>query len=328
MTANAHKINQDDILVSSTPVNPFHRTLKAHGLHLDTGEIIALQVNVGLKCDRECTHCHLDAGPMRKEMMPRDTMDSIIHFTHTNDIKVIDITGGAPELHEDIEYFIKKLSLSGSSLILRSNLSAIYSKNDPFFELLTSHKVKITASFPSLNEVLAEAVRGKGAFTKSIKALQKLNTYGYGAPSSELALNLVVNPSGAFLSPSQDSLEKEFRKVLKEKWDIDFNSLFSFANVPLGRFKIWLIDSGRYEKYMRDLETSFNPQAVSGLMCRIVLSVSWDGYLYDCDFNQAADLYMKSRKTHISEITSLPKPGQPIQTGDHCYACAAGAGFT
>ncbi|MBW2392389.1 MAG: DUF3641 domain-containing protein, partial [Deltaproteobacteria bacterium] len=174
----------------------------------------------------------------------------------------------------------------------------------------------------------AESQRGRGVFQESIAVLGKLNSLGYGQPDSGLELNLVSNPTGAFLPSSQDQLEKRFCQVLKNKWGIVFNNLFTFANVPLGRFRRWLEQSGNLEEYLQKLATSFNPCAIEGLMCRSLISVSWDGYVFDCDFNQAADLYMGGKKTHISDLKELPKPGEPIAVSHHCYTCTAGAGFT
>jgi radical SAM/Cys-rich protein len=306
----------------------FSETLANHGLSLEREEIITLQVNIGLKCNQTCAHCHLDAGPDRKEMMSQETMDQVVQLARSRDFGAIDITGGAPELHPNLPAFIEKLSRLKSETMLRSNLSVLAGKGTPLMEHLKRHRVHIVASFPSLNESQAEAIRGTGVFKTSIDTLRKLNELGYGKPGSELKLDLVVNPAGAFLPPSQKSLEKQFKRTLESKWGIHFNQLFSFANVPLGRYKSWLKNSGNYEKYMDKLITSFNPSAVGGLMCRSLISVSWDGFLYDCDFNQAAGLYQGNRKIHITEINSLPPRGEPVATGSHCFTCTAGAGFT
>jgi radical SAM/Cys-rich protein len=179
-----------------------------------------------------------------------------------------------------------------------------------------------------LNEVQAESQRGKGTFRTSLDVLKKLVNLGYGQEKSGLELDLVVNPTGAFLPASQAETEKRFRRLLHQKWGIEFNELFCFANVPLGRFRSWLIKSGNYSNYLSKLKSAFNPCAVAGLMCRTLLSVSWDGYLYDCDFNQAAGLFMGNHKTHVSEMKNTPEPGSPIAMGDHCYTCTAGSGFT
>jgi radical SAM/Cys-rich protein len=195
-------------------------------------------------------------------------------------------------------------------------------------DLLRSYHVVIVASFPSLNESQTDSQRGDGIFLRSIDALKKLNSMGYGQDGSGLELSLVSNPTGAFLPSSQSQTEKRFRQVLEKKWGIVFNNLFTFANVPLGRFRDWLLLSGNLETYLKKLASSFNPCAVEGVMCRSMVSVSWDGYLFDCDFNLARRLYMGGGKIHVSEMTGSPRPGHPIAVADHCYTCAAGAGFT
>ena len=213
--------------------------------------------------------------------------------------------------------------------MLRSNLSALNDgKREHLFELLKSYRVIIVASFPSLNELQTNSQRGDGIFKISIHALKKLNAIGYGHKGSGLELNLVSNPTGAFLPPAQVETEKRFRQVLKDKWGIVFNHLFNFANVPLGRYRRWLIKSGNYEKYMAKLSSGFNPCSVEGVMCRTMVSVSWDGYLYDCDFNLARGLFMGGRKIHVSEMSGPPEPDSHIATADHCYTCTAGTGFT
>jgi len=195
-------------------------------------------------------------------------------------------------------------------------------------ELCKKHRVVIVASFPSLDPSQAESQRGEGTFQDSIAVLKRLNSLGYGQEGSGLELDLVSNPTGAFLPPSQAQAEKRFRQELERKWGIVFNHLFTFANVPLGRFRSWLKRSGNYQKYMEKLASHFNPGAVEGLMCRTLVSVSWDGYLYDCDFNLAERLPMDGRKIHVSEMVAPPEPGTPIAVSDHCYACTAGTGFT
>jgi radical SAM/Cys-rich protein len=306
----------------------FAETLTAHDLALEREEVTTLQVNVGLMCNQRCAHCHLDAGPERKEIMSSETMDQVVRFAASHNFEVIDITGGAPELHPDLPAFIEKLYPMRAKIMLRSNLSVLAGKGEPLMEHLRNHGVHIVASFPSLNEAQTEAIRGKGIFKKSVATLRKLNDMGYGIPGSDLRLDLVVNPAGAFLPSSQKSLEKQFKKILEDKWKVHFNQLFSFANVPLGRYKAWLQRSNNYERYMDKLTSAFNPSAVEGLMCRSLISVSWDGFLYDCDFNQASGLYMGNRKRHISEIKKLPSHGEPVAAGNHCFTCTAGEGFT
>jgi radical SAM/Cys-rich protein len=310
-------------------IDPFNLTLCTHGLKLTRQQTTTLQINVGLLCNQMCRHCHLNAGPGRNEMMTSETVDEVASYAERSHFETIDITGGAPELNPNIAGLIKKLSSHTSRIMLRSNLSTLNDgKRDHLMELFKAHRVVIVASFPSLNEAQSNSLRGDGIFLKSIEALQKLNQMGYGQAGSGLELNLVSNPTGAFLPPSQDQTEKRFRQVLERKWGIVFNHLFSFANVPLGRFRQWLAQSGNLSDYLEKLASGFNPCAIDGLMCRALVSVSWDGFLYDCDFNLARGLYMGGRKIHVSEMAGPPEPGSLIAVADHCYTCTAGAGFT
>jgi radical SAM/Cys-rich protein len=212
--------------------------------------------------------------------------------------------------------------------MFRSNLSALKDQMNRLIEPLKSHRVVIVASFPSLNLNQTDSQRGEGIFAESIAVLKELNAMGYGRNGSGLELNLVSNPTGAFLPPNQEKTEKRYHQILDQKWGVRFNRLFSFANVPLGRFRQWLIKSGNFESYMQKLVSNFNPCSVEGLMCRTLVSVSWDGYLYDCDFNLARGVYMSGKKIHVSEMPGPPEPDTPIVTADHCYTCAAGLGFT
>jgi len=310
-------------------VPPFNLTLSGHGLKLNRAKTHTLQVNVGFLCNQTCRHCHLNAGPARKENMASGVLDDVVSYARRSRFETIDITGGAPELNPNISRLIQEMSPLASRLMLRSNLSALNDGNrDHLFELLKSYRVIIVASFPSLNEFQTDSQRGDGIFKISIHALKKLNAIGYGHKGSGLILNLVSNPTGAFLPPAQVEAEKRFRQVLKDKWGIVFNHLFNFANVPLGRYRRWLIKSGNLEKYMAKLSSGFNPCSVQGVMCRTMVSVSWDGFLYDCDFNLARGLFMGGRKIYVSEMPGPPEPDSHIATADHCYTCTAGAGFT
>jgi radical SAM/Cys-rich protein len=310
-------------------VDSFRLTLSKHGLIMDRGETNTLQINVGLLCNQACRHCHLSAGPGKKENMDLETAVQVVDYARRSSYGTIDITGGAPELNPNLTYLIERLSLLTPRIIIRSNLSVLHDgTRDYLMDLLRSYHVVIVASFPSLNESQADSQRGDGIFLRSIDALKKLNSMGYGQDGSGLELNLVSNPTGAFLPSSQPQTEKRFRQVLEKKWGIVFNNLFTFANVPLGRFRDWLLLSGNLETYFKKLASSFNPCAVEGVMCRSMVSVSWDGYLFDCDFNLARRLYIGGRKIHISEMTGAPKAGNPIAVADHCYTCTAGAGFT
>ena len=313
----------------SLTVEPFRLTLAKHGLTLERERTATLQINVGLLCNQRCKHCHLSAGPDRKESMDLETVNEVIAYAQRSHFDTIDITGGAPELNPNLVTLIAKLSPLAPRIMLRSNLTALnVATREHLMDILKEYRVVVVASFPSFNESQADSQRGGGVFQESISALKKLNAMGYGQDGSGFELDLVSNPTGAFVPSSQAQTETRFHQVLEQKWGISFNDLFNFANVPLGRFRQWLLQSGNLEKYIEKLASSFNPSAVEGLMCRTLVSVSWDGYLYDCDFNLARGLFMGGRKIHISEMSGPPELGSPIAVADHCYTCTAGAGFT
>ncbi len=309
-------------------IESFQKALSKKNLQLLRGTTDTLQINTGPLCNLQCKHCHVDGGPQRQEIMNRQTMDAIIAFAKRNQFTTADITGGAPELVPDIDYLIDHLSPLVEKLIFRSNLTLLLQeKYRPLLVLLKRQKVSIVASFPSTNKNQADAQRGDGVWQKSITALQQLNGEGYGMPGTGLELNLVANPSGAFLPVDQCRAERKYKDDLARRWDIHFTNLFTFANIPLGRYKIWLNKTANYQLYMEKLTGNFNPGTVENLMCRNLISISWDGYLFDCDFNLAARLYHRGIKTHILEIDTL-EAGSQINTDNHCYGCTAGAGFT
>ena len=313
----------------SPGIDSFGRTLKKNGLTLKRGETTVLQINVGLLCNQTCKHCHLKAGPNRKERMDEDTIREVVSYAQRGRFEAIDITGGAPELHPRLAEIIGRLAPHATRIMLRSNLTALTDgTRDDLIDFLEAHHVEIVASFPALNESQTNSQRGRDVFPVLISALERLNAVGYGQEASGLKLDLVSNPTGAFLPPGQERTEKRFREVLHEKWGIVFNNLYNFANVPLGRFRYWLQESGNFDQYMHRLASSFNPCAVEGVMCRTLVSVGWDGYLYDCDFNLARGLFLNGRETHVSEMPGRPRPGSAIAVGDHCYTCTAGDGFT
>lgn len=308
---------------------PFSLTLFRHDLKLDRDVTRTLQVNLGFLCNQTCRHCHLDAGPDRKENMDLGIIQEVISYAQRGGFEIIDITGGAPELNPHIKTLIEGVFDVVPRIMLRSNLSVLNDgKRDYLMKFLSEKRVVIVASFPSLNEIQADSLRGDGIFQISIDALKKLNSLGYGHEGTGLELNLVSNPTGAFLPPDQAQTEKRFRQVMKRKWGIVFNNLFNFANVPLGRFRQWLVRTDNLDRYVNKLYSNFNACAVDGLMCRTLVSVSWDGYLYDCDFNIARGLFMGGHKVHVSEMPGPPEPGSHIATADHCYTCTAGSGFT
>lgn len=307
----------------------FSQTLSRHNLNLTRQKTTTLQVNMGLLCNQECRHCHLEAGPYRSEIMSAETAAEVVSFARKGEFQIADITGGAPELNPHLPFLIREISSSVQKLILRSNLTALtQGDREALLAQLKKYRVGITASLPSLNGSQADAQRGPGTFQKSILTLKNLNALGYGQEDSGLELNLVVNPVGAFIPSSQKQTEEKFHLDLKKKWGVVFNHLYAFANAPLGRFRRWLDQSGNLENYMQKLAGGFNPSAVERVMCRSSISVSWDGFLFDCDFNLSQELYWGGEKTHLSEIPGPLQPGTPIAVSDHCYACTAGAGFT
>ena len=309
-------------------IAPFKSMLAKHNLELVRDTTRTLQINLGFLCNQTCRHCHLNAGPGRTENMDAHTLKAVVAYAQRNRFEAIDITGGAPELNPLLTDLVDKIAPLTPRIMLRSNLSALNQNMNHLVGVLKSHRVVIVASFPSLNLSQMDAQRGEGIFEESIAVLKALNAEGYGCDGSGLELDLVSNPTGAFLPPNQEQIEKRYHQILAAKWGLTFNRLFNFANVPLGRFKQWLVQTGNFENYIRKLVDSFNPCAIEGLMCRKQVSVAWDGYLYDCDFNLARGLYMGGKKIHVSEMPGPPEPGTPIITADHCYTCAAGSGFT
>ncbi|MWW26287.1 arsenosugar biosynthesis radical SAM (seleno)protein ArsS [Algibacter lectus] len=288
-----------------------------------------LQINVGYMCNQVCDHCHVDAGPDRKEIMTRDTMRECLEVIKNTGAHTLDLTGGAPEMNPDFRWFVEEAAKAGiKDFIVRSNLTIIRA-NKKYYDLpefFKKHNVHVVSSMPHWTRGKTDKQRGDGVFDKSIRALQDLNAIGYGMPSSDLRLDLVYNPSGAFLPGDQASMEKDFKKALKEDFDIDFHNLFAITNLPIARFLDYLIASENYEDYMYSLVEAYNPSAVENVMCTNTLSVSWDGYLFDCDFNQMLNLPVNSKAKHISEYNEELLEGRNIVISQHCYGCTAGAG--
>jgi len=288
-----------------------------------------LQVNVGLNCNLACKHCHHGAGPDRNEVMDPDTMEAVTSYAARVSFDAIDVTGGAPELVPGIAEFLSRLAPLAPRLLFRSNLVALYDQKD---EILARHLASlgavIFASFPSTNAGQSDAQRGTGVFDKSVAMLQKLNKIGYGVAGSSLELNLVANPAGAFMPVGQQAAERRFLQEMERRHGIVFNNLYTFANVPLGRFRDWLEKSGNFSSYMERLAAGFNPFTVNGLMCRKQAVIDWRGYLFDCDFNLASGLPLGGTPMHVSDLNGPPPSGITVPTGDYCYACTAGAGFT
>jgi len=290
--------------------------------------ITVFQINVGKLCNQTCRHCHVDAGPDRTESMSRETAEQCIRALAMTDIPTVDITGGAPELNPNFRWLVEQSRALGRHVMDRCNLSVLLlpSQSD-LAEFLTEHRVEIVASLPYYRASQTDAQRGNGVFEKSVEALQLLNRLGYGRPDSGLALNLVCNPVGAFLPPKQEALEAQFRKEFRSHHGIEFNHLYTITNMPISRFLEFLLESGNYEQYMGRLANAFNPAATAGVMCRYTISVSWDGALYDCDFNQMLDLPVDhGAPTHIRDFDPAQLNHREITTRNHCYGCTAGAG--
>ena len=288
-----------------------------------------LQINVGYMCNQVCAHCHVDAGPDRKEIMTRETMQQCLEVIKATGAHTLDLTGGAPEMNPNFRWFVEEAAKAGiKDFIVRSNLTIIRA-NKKYYDLpefFKKHNVHVVSSMPHWTRGKTDKQRGDGVFDKSIKALQELNAVGYGVEGSGLKLDLVYNPSGAFLPGDQQSMEKDFKKALYEDFEIVFNSLFAITNLPISRFLDYLIASENYEDYMYALVEAYNPLAVANVMCTNTLSVSWDGYLYDCDFNQMLNLKVASKVTHISDYNEQALQDRNIIINQHCYGCTAGAG--
>jgi len=310
-------------------VEPFGTALERRGMSLVRGEITTLQVNTGYLCNLRCRHCHLEAGPERREIMSRQTMEEVVSFARRFPFQVLDITGGAPELVPGLPFLVEGLAPLAPRLMLRTNLFALNgAARESLLALCVARRVVLVASFPSTNPSQADAQRGAGVTEAGIAVMKKLNAAGYGVEGTGLELDLVSNPVGAFLPVPQETAERKFRQDLLRKWGVAFNHLYSFANVPLGRFREGLLRTENYERYLKTLMEGFNPSAVENLMCRTLLSVSWDGFLYDCDFNLAVGRPNGDQRSHVSDVRKLPAPGSPIAVGEYCYACTAGSGFT
>ncbi|WP_366184383.1 arsenosugar biosynthesis radical SAM (seleno)protein ArsS [Flavobacterium ovatum] len=296
---------------------------------LQPKKIEILQLNVGYMCNQVCAHCHVDAGPDRKEIMTVETMQQCLDVIKNTGVHTLDLTGGAPEMNPNFRWFVEQASLLGvQDFIVRSNLTIILAnkKYHDLPEFFAKHNVHVISSLPFYKKEKTDKQRGDGVFDQSIKALQMLNKVGYGKAGSNLKLDLVYNPSGAFLPTDQKALEHDFKKALKEDFDIVFHSLFAITNLPISRFLDYLIASDNYDDYMYALVEAFNPSAVANVMCTNTISVSWDGWLYDCDFNQMLGLKVATKERHISQYNEENLSKRNIIISQHCYGCTAGAG--
>jgi radical SAM/Cys-rich protein len=290
-----------------------------------------LQVNLGYLCNLNCTHCHVNAGPKRTELMDKATAELVLGFIKRANIHTLDLTGGAPEMNPHFSYLVMRAREMNVTVIDRCNLVIL---EEPGYEemagFLAAYKIVITASLPCYLEDNVDKQRGKGTFNASLSALKKLNSLGYGQTESELQLNLVFNPQSAYLPPEQKALEKAYKEHLQTHYGIVFNKLFAITNLPIQRFGSMLISKGLFNDYMRLLKDNFRPENLAGVMCRNTLSVDWQGFVYDCDFNQMLQLPFglnPSRKTHLSKLINPSSlTGSAITVQQHCYGCTAGQG--
>ena len=308
---------------------PFIEKIDARG-GLQRRTIDTLQVNMGRYCNLACIHCHVESGPTRTEMMSAETVDAVLRFLANSNIPTLDITGGAPELHADFDHLVASARQLGRRVMDRCNLTVIFEPGKEYLpEFLRDHEVELVCSLPCYSRENVDKQRGKGTFDASIRALQRFNELGYGQPGSGLILNLVYNPVGPHLPPPQEKLEQDYKDILKEQFGIVFNHLYCLANMPITRYATHLRLRGEYDRYLELLETHFNNATLDQVMCRNLISIGWDGSVYDCDFNQVLDLPMTGAAGERLNIDSLALDqviNRPIVVGDHCYACTAGAG--
>lgn len=291
--------------------------------------LAVMQINVGKMCNQTCRHCHVDAGPDRTEIMTRATMQLCLDALAQTDIPVVDLTGGAPEMNPDFRWLVEQISALGRETIVRCNLTIIVAnqKYHDLPEFFARHRVRVVSSLPHFSAGRTDAQRGDGVFERSIRALKMLNAVGYGVAGSDLSLDLVYNPSGAFMPGSQAGLEREFKQRLQREHGIVFNNLLTITNLPISRFLEYLLESGNYESYLEKLIAAYNPVAAANVMCRSTLSIGWNGQLYDCDFNQQLDLLVDARAPqHIRDFNPELLAQRTIVINQHCYGCTAGAG--
>ncbi len=319
----------------STVHAAFEEMLALHKLDLAPISVETLQVNVTRLCNQACHHCHVDASPKRTEQMSRETVDRCLEVLENHPaITKLDITGGAPELNPHFDYFVESARALGKHVMVRHNLTVTIDGNPQtgeskhhLPEFFARHEVEVISSLPYYQEFFTDKQRGNGVFKKSIESLRMLNDQGYGKPDCGLMLNLVYNPVGAFLPAPQESLERQYKKELESKFGVVFNSLFTITNMPINRFKKDLERLGAYDEYMTRLVNAFNPTAAGGVMCRSLISVGYDGRLFDCDFNQMLDLGLPAESGRtIFDFDLDQLLNRRIIFDQHCYGCTAGAG--
>ena len=308
----------------------FAERLRSNGCSLSRRAVDVLQVNLGRYCNLACIHCHVESGPTRKEMMSRENVEAVLRFLARTGIPTLDITGGAPELHSDFAYLIASARKLGRQVIDRCNLTVLFEPGMEYLpEFFKLNEVELVCSLPCYSEENVDKQRGKGTFDASIRALQLLNEIGYGQIDGDLVLNLVYNPVGPHLPPRQDKLEQDYKKILCEQFGIAFNHLYCLTNMPITRYATHLKLRGEYDRYKELLESNFNGATLDQVMCRNLISIGWDGSVYDCDFNQMLEMPIPDaagNRLHIASLTLDQVRERSIQVGDHCYGCAAGSG--
>ena len=309
---------------------------------ISRGQVETLQVNLGYLCNLSCTHCHVNAGPTRKELMAKETIDMILSYIDRQQIKTLDLTGGAPEMNPHFRYLVSEARSRNVHVMDRCNLTVL---EEPGFEttadFLAEHGVEIVASLPCYTQDNVDKQRGKGVFGSSISVLKKLNGLGYGLGNTDKILSLVYNPVGAFLPPPQEALQEDYKQQLKSHFDIEFDLLYTITNMPISRFGSVLLSKGEFDGYMTLLKNAYSKDNLRTVMCRSLISVDWQGYIYDCDFNQMLDLPMSvpdslraaseligsdRERLHLSQLGSFDLNGREITVADHCYGCTAGQG--
>ena len=311
-------------------MEPFAQRIYLDGNNFNRRGVDFLQVNMGKYCNLACIHCHVESGPNRPELMSREIVDAVLRFLGRTNIPTVDITGGAPELNPTFDYLVESAVGLGRHVMDRCNLTVIFEPGKDYLpEFFERHRVELVCSLPCYSEENVDRQRGKGTFELSIRALQMFNELGYGQSESGLVLHLVYNPVGPHLPPLQDQLEQDYKRILKEKFGIVFNRLYCLSNMPITRYATHLKLRSEYEKYMQLLESSFNPSTLDQVMCRNLISVGWEGTIYDCDFNQMLDLPIRDadgKPLNISTLSFDQVQHLPVTVGDHCYACTAGSG--
>lgn len=304
--------------------------LKEEGTPLTRAPLEVLQVNVGKLCNQACKHCHVDAGPWRTELMSRDTMHAVLKLARASKARTLDITGGAPELNPDFRWLVQEAKKLGMHVIDRCNLTVLFEPGqEDLGEFLRDQEVEVVASMPCYLEDNVNRQRGGGVYQKSIDALKKLNQLGYGKGNARLRLNLVYNPSGPSLPPDQVGLEADYKRELSERFGIEFDKLYTITNMPIHRFRSDLERKGTYDAYMETLTEAHRGANVAGVMCRNQLSIGWEGFVFDCDFNQMLGMALndpEGRPLHVSDLSLDELEETPIRVADHCFGCTAGAG--